>query len=141
MPTKYTVRVASNVQYEYWEAEADTFEEMLSAEQELRELKGGSRIEQAVNTVTKTFGKTSNVTAGSFGNKGQQSQQSLPEKVELGQHDGYAITLYPKGKFGPYVNAYQKGANPERINANLPKGADPSQIGLPEAIEILNEAA
>jgi hypothetical protein len=139
MPTKYTVRVASNVQYEYWEAEADTFEEMLSAEQELRELKDGNPVAQATATVKKTFGNTTNVTKGGFGNRG--AQQSQPEKVQLGEHDGYSITLYTKGKFGPYVNAYQKGASPERINANLPKGADPSQIDLSAAIEILNEAA
>lgn len=102
---------------------------------------GGSATAKAVETVKKGFGKTSTVevSAGNrFGNKAQQSQ---PEKVQLGEHDGYSITLYTKGKFGPYVNAYQKGANPERINANLPKGADPSQIDLPAAIEILNEAA
>jgi topoisomerase IA-like protein len=100
---------------------------------------GGSATTKAVETVKKSFGNTSNVTKGGFGNKG--AQQSQPEKVQLGEHDGYSITLYTKGKFGPYVNAYQKGANPERINANLPKGADPSQIDLPAAIEILNEAA
>jgi hypothetical protein len=38
MSTKYIVRVASNVPYEYWQAESDTFGEMLEAEAELREL-------------------------------------------------------------------------------------------------------
>lgn len=141
MSTKYTVRVASNVQYEYWEATSDTFEEMLSAEQELRELKDGGATEQAASTVKKTFGRTTEVKPkGAFG-QGRQSQQSLPDRVELGEHDGYTITLNVNGKFGPYINAYNKETKDRLKNTNLPKGMDPSQVDLPAAIEILSEAA
>lgn len=126
--------------YEYAEVRSEDFADFVEACANVVDHAGtgGSETAKAVETVKKTFGNTTNVTKGGFGQKAQQSQ---PEKVQLGEHDGYSITLYTKGKFGPYVNAYQKGASPERINANLPKGADPSQIDLPAAIEILNEAA
>lgn len=138
MPTKYTVRVASNVQYEYWEAEADTFEEMLAAEQELRELKGESRIEQAVNTAKKAFGNTTPVApAGGF--KGRQAQQSEPEELELGEHDGYKIYAKKSNYGGIYYSAFKKGA--ERINSRTIKGATVSQGTLEEAIDKISEAA
>lgn len=146
MATKYTVRVASPVAYEYWEAEADTFQELLAAEQELRELKaeagGDVTPAQGEANVKKAFGKTTEQPAksGGFGGKGGGGQQSLPDKIDLGEHDGYKITLYTKGKFGAYLNAYQKGADPERWNANLEKGADPSKVSLEEAVEILSAA-
>lgn len=145
---EYMRRFATGLDtYEFAEVRSEDFDDFVVATEMMAAHvanpgRSQGEVAQAVETVKKTFGNTSNVggnvTKGGFGQKAQQSQ---PEKVQLGEHDGYSITLYTKGKFGPYVNAYQKGANPERINANLPKGADPSQIDLPAAIEILNEAA
>jgi hypothetical protein len=140
MPTKYTVRVASPVQYEYWEAESDTFEEMLAAEQELRELKEqGQAAQAAVSTVKKTFGQVTEVKpAGAFG-KGRQAQQSEPEEVELGEHDGYKVYA-KRSKFGGvYYRAYKKGE--EAINSKSVKGMTVSQATLEQAIELLSEAA
>ncbi len=140
MSTKYTVRVASPVAYEYWEAEADTFQELLSAEQELRELKAeAGSTGAAVETVKKAFGKTTEVqpTSGGFGNKGRQEAE--PEAVKLGEHDGYTIEAR-KSKFGGvYFNAYN-GASKDRINANGPKGMKVSEATLQDAIDALSAA-
>lgn len=142
---EYMRRFATGLDtYEFAEVRSEDFDDFVVATEMMAAHvanpgRSQGEVAQAVETVKKTFGNTTNVTKGGFGNKG--AQQSQPEKVQLGEHDGYSITLYTKGKFGPYVNAYQKGASPERINANLPKGADPSQIDLPAAIDILNEAA
>jgi DNA topoisomerase-1 len=43
------------------------------------------------------------------------------------------VTLY-EGRYGPYVSDGQ-------TNASLPKGADPANIGLNEAVELLNARA
>lgn len=151
MSTKYTVRVASPVQYEYWEAEADTFEELLSAEQELRELKAQAGGEvppaQGVANVKKAFGNTTEQpsSGGGFGKKAsgfggnQGRQESTPDKIELGKHEGYTITLYTKGKFGPYVNAYNYDSKDKLPNKNLPKGADAASFTLDQAIELWAE--
>jgi len=147
MSTKYTVRVASPVAYEYWEATSDTFEELLSAEQELRELKaeagGSGSVQQATETVKKTFGKTTEVgsgsatTGGGFGNKGRQEAE--PDERELGEHDGYTITAR-KSKFGGvYFNAYNRDTK-ERINANGPKGMKVSEATKQDAIDALSAA-
>lgn len=141
MSTKYTVRVASPVAYEYWEAEADTFQELLSAEQELRELKaeaGGGSVAQATETVKKAFGKTTTVqSSGGFGNQGRQEAE--PEAVKLGEHDGYTIEAR-KSKFGGvYFNAYN-AASKDRINANGPKGMKVSEATLQDAIDALSAA-
>jgi len=157
MPTQYTVRVASPVQYEYWEATSDTFEELLAAEQELRELKdqGGGETAQAVATVKKAFGNTTTQPAtSSFGQKaggggattgfgkGQQAQQELPDEVKLGEHEGYKVTLNVKGqwaKFGPNVAGYNFETKDRLKPANLPKGMSPDQVDLETAIALLAE--
>lgn len=145
MSTKYTVRVASNVAYEYWEATSDSYQEMLSAEQELRELKAESGVENAKQQLggreveapkTSGFGQKK-ASGGGFGNKGRQ--QSAGEDRFLGKHDGYSINV-KNGKYGYYFNAYQKGADPERINANLADGQDPASVSLEDAIAALSEA-
>lgn len=136
MSTKYTVRVASPVAYEYWEATSDSYEEMLAAEQELRELKDQAATDGAVETVKKTFGKTTEQPAkkSGFGS----SQQSLPDKIELGEHEGYTITLN-KGKRGWYANAYNFKSRDRLDNKSLPKGVDPGKFTLSEAIELWSE--
>lgn len=145
MSTKYTVRVASPVAYEYWEATADTFEEMLSAEQELREVKaeagGSGTVAAATETVKKAFGKTTEVASGGaasgFGNKGRQEAE--PDERKLGEHEGYTITAR-KGKFGVYFNAYNFDTKDRLPNANAPKGASVSQVTLQDAIDALSAA-
>ena len=54
---------------------------------------------------------------------------------EIGAHpeDGEAILLYA-GRYGPYV---KHGG----INASLPKGADPEQLSVAEAVELLRARA
>lgn len=142
MPTKYTVRIPSNVQYGYYEIEADNFSDLAEAELTVLDYLGQQPADppQAVAAVKKAFGKTTEVKSGGFG-RGQQSQQSLPDRVELGEHDGYTITLNTTGKWGPYLNAYNKDTKDRLKNTNLPKGMDPSQVDLDKAIEILSEAA
>lgn len=147
MSTKYTVRVASPVAYEYWEATSDTFEELLSAEQELREAKaeagGSGSVAQATETVKKAFGKTTEVgsgsatTGGGFGNKGRQEAE--PEERKLGEHEGYTLTIR-KGKFGPYFNAYNYETKDRLPNANAPKGMKVSEATLQDAIDALSAA-
>ncbi|MDZ4761163.1 MAG: type I DNA topoisomerase [Alphaproteobacteria bacterium] len=64
---------------------------------------------------------------------GQRRGQAAPLR-ELGQHtDGEPIRLY-SGRFGPYL---KHGP----VNANIPKGADPADITLEQAIEIVNARA
>ena len=124
--------------YEYAEVRSDDFADFVEACANVADMVPQ---EQATATVKKTFGNTTTVKpAGGFGSKGRQSQQSLPDKVELGEHEGYTITLHTKGKFGPYVNAYN-GQTKERMNVNVPKRMDPSQVDLNAAIEILSDAA
>lgn len=141
MSTKYTVRVASPVAYEYWVAEADTFEELLAAEQELRELKaeaGGNQPAQAVETVKKAFGRTTEVkSSGGFGNKGRQEEE--PDERKLGEHEGYTLTIR-KGKFGPYFNAYNFDTKDRLPNVNAPKGMKVSEATLQDGIDALSAA-
>ncbi len=142
MAVEYMQRIVTG-DFAYAEVKADTFEEFVEASANLTDLVGEGK---AVETVKKAFGKTTEVKSGGgfgksssgFGNKGRQ--ESLPEKVELGEYDGYKVTLYTQGKFGPYVNAYKKGGDPERLNVNLSKGADPSEVDLDAAVEILKAA-
>lgn len=100
-----------------------------------------------VEAVKSTFGKTTEVKSenkpGGFGAKpsgfgGTSSQQSLPDKIELGTHEGYLITLQ-NGKFGWYANAYNRDTKQRLDNKNLPKGADPGKFGLAEAVALWSE--
>ncbi|MEZ5937110.1 MAG: type I DNA topoisomerase [Hyphomonadaceae bacterium] len=53
---------------------------------------------------------------------------------ELGEHpDGGPINLY-SGRYGPYI---KHGS----VNANIPKGSDPAEITLEQAIELVNARA
>lgn len=128
-------------QYEFAEVRSDNaadFEEAVAFMQD--HVGGGGATAKAVDTVKKSFGNTTEVKkSGGFGNnRGQQAQGSTDAR-ELGEHDGYKITAR-SGKFGPYFNAYQKGADPERINANLPKGMSLEQATLQDAIDTLSAA-
>ena len=50
---------------------------------------------------------------------------------ELGQHPQSGLELsVKKGRFGPYVTDGQ-------VNASVPKGRDPQEVGLEEAVELL----
>ena len=50
---------------------------------------------------------------------------------ELGEHPGNGLDLsVKKGRFGPYVTDGQ-------VNASLPKGRDPQEVDLTEAVELL----
>ena len=157
MPTKYTVRVASPVQYEYWEATSDTYEEMLSAEQELRELKqtttngGDPQQERAIQNLNNGGLRTSlpglsggqakpaALGGGLGGNRGQQAQQGGRDEIELGKlDDGTVITVHPTGKYGPYVKAYVPSTKDKHF-ANLPKGASPEQIDLATAVGLIEQ--
>jgi topoisomerase IA-like protein len=148
MPTKYIVRVASNVPYEYWQAESDTFAEILEAEQELRELKGGVDVaqEKAISTLTSNGVRTSlpglatqKPAAPRLGGGGQQQRQQYDD-VELGKlDDGTVITVHPTGKYGPYVKARNIPGREKAVFANLPKGAGPEQIDLATAIGLIEQ--
>ncbi|MBV6634597.1 MAG: DNA topoisomerase I, partial [Mameliella sp.] len=53
---------------------------------------------------------------------------------ELGDHpDGGALSVY-EGRYGPYVKW-------EKVNATLPKDADPKEITLEAAVALVNEKA
>jgi hypothetical protein len=93
---------------------------------------------KAVETVKKTFGKTTEQPAksGGFGNKGKQ--QAPDDDRFLGKHDGYGITV-KNGKFGYYFNAYNSESK-DRVNVNLPKGADPAVVTLQDAVDALSAA-
>lgn len=93
----------------------------------------------AVETVKSSFGNTTTVKQGGFGDKGRQAQQSEPDEVELGEHDGYKIYA-KKSKFGGiYYSAFKAGA--DRINSKSIKGATVGQATLAEAIDKISEAA
>ena len=64
-----------------------------------------------------------------------RGRRSKPAALkELGEHpDGGAITVR-NGRYGPYVNW-------GRVNATLPKGADPQSITVERALELIAEKA
>ncbi|TFG61656.1 MAG: DNA topoisomerase I, partial [Gemmatimonadales bacterium] len=64
--------------------------------------------------------------------RGRKAQAALRE---LGPHpaDGEVIKLFD-GRYGPYVKH-------AKVNASLPKGVDPNQITVEQAIELLAERA
>jgi len=142
--TKYTVRVASPVAYEYWEATSDTFEELLSAEQELRELKaaagsGDVSPAQAESNVKKAFGSTTEVSGGVFGgNKGRQEAE--PDERKLGEIEGYTITARKSKYGGVFFNAYNFETKDRKPNVNGPKGMKVSEATLEDAIAAYREA-
>ena len=141
MSVKFMRRYATG-DYEYAEIEADNFNEFVEADAALADHVSGQAVTKAVERVKSAFGKVTEVkSSGGFGNKsgGFSSQQSLPDSIELGEHEGYKISVYTKGKYGPCFNAYQKGASPEKWYANLPDGADPTQVTLEDAISALAE--
>lgn len=118
--------------YEYAEIEADDFNEFVEADAALADHVGGQAVEKAVEKAKSSFGKTTTVEKKSgFGN----SQQSLPDEIELGEHEGYTITIR-SGKFGWYANAYNRDTKERLKNQNLPKGVDPGKFTLAEAIEL-----
>jgi len=147
MSVEYMRRFATGLgQYEFAEVRSDQFEEFVEGAANLADYVSSNGGEvtpaQAEQNVKKAFGKTTEVkSSGGFGNKsgGFSSQQSLPDSIELGEHEGYKISVYTKGKYGPCFNAYQKGASPEKWYADLPKGADPAKVTLQDAIEALAE--
>jgi len=101
---------------------------------------GSTPTEKAVETVKRGFGKTTEVRSGGFGDKGRQAQQSEPEDRELGERDGYKITV-KKSKFGGvYFNAYNSDTK-ERINSKSVKGLTVNQATIEDAVEHLSEAA
>lgn len=146
MSTKYKVRVQSPVPYEFWEAETDTYEELVDAAAELNDLKaqagGDVTPAQGVANVKSAFGKTTTISGGggAFGKPAgsQGKQESAPDKRELGKHEGYTITIN-NGKFGYYANAYNYDSKDKLPNKNLPKGADPASFTLEQAIELWSE--
>lgn len=143
MSTKYKVRVQSPVPYEFWEAETDTYEELVDAAAELNDLKaqagGDVTPAQGVANVKKAFGKTTEQAPAKTGfGSSQGKQESAPDKRELGKHEGYTITIN-NGKFGYYANAYNYDSKDKLPNKNLPKGADPASFTLEQAIELWSE--
>jgi hypothetical protein len=95
--------------------------------------------EAGVEAAKKGFGKTTEQkSSGGFGNKGKQSGGSAELDKYLGDHDGYKVTV-KSGKFGPYFNAYNSTSK-DRINVNVPKGMDPEQATLQDAIDTISAA-
>lgn len=135
MSVEYTQRFVTG-DFAYAEIRADDFAEFVEASANLSDHLGTAA---AVETVKKTFGKTTTVpaTGGGFGNKGKQEAE--PESVDLGEHDGYTVQAR-KSKFGGvYFNAYHAGTK-ERLNANGPKGLKVSEATLQDAIDALSAA-
>lgn len=132
MSVKFMRRYATG-DYEYAEIEADDFNEFVEADAALADHVGGQAVEKAVEKAKSSFGKTTEQPAkkSGFGS----SQQSLPDKIELGEHEGYTITIQ-SGKFGWYANAYNRDTKERLKNQNLPKQADPGKFTLAEAIEL-----
>ncbi|MDF2234573.1 type I DNA topoisomerase [Albimonas sp. CAU 1670] len=65
--------------------------------------------------------------------RGGRGAAATPLK-ELGEHpDGGAISVYP-GRYGPYVKW-------DKVNATLPKDADPQTVTLEQALELVNAKA
>lgn len=159
MAKKYIVRVASNVPYEYWQGEGDSYGEMLEVEAELRELKAGGdpaqdRAIQALtdggvrtglpglNAAPKLGGTVPTMAALGLG-AGRQAQQPSGDDawkgVELGKlPDGTVITVHATGKHGPHVKAYIP-ATKAKVYANLPRGASAEQIDLATAIGLIEQ--
>lgn len=136
MSVKYTQRFVTG-DFAYAEIEADDFNEFVEATANLTDHLGGVATTQAVEKVKSSFGKTTTVSGGgSFGNKGKQ--ESTPDKIELGKHEGYTITIN-NGRFGYYANAYNYDSKDKLPNKNLPKGADPASFTLEQAIGLWAE--
>ena len=65
--------------------------------------------------------------------RGGRGAAATPLK-ELGEHpEGGAVAVYP-GRYGPYVKW-------EKVNATLPKDADPQSVTLEQALELVNAKA
>jgi DNA topoisomerase-1 len=63
-----------------------------------------------------------------------RGRQAIAPLKELGNHpDGEPVNLF-NGRFGPYI---KHGT----INANIPRGADPTTITLEQAIELVDARA
>lgn len=149
MSVEYMRRFATGLgQYEFAEVRSDNFEEFVEGAANLADYVAGSGGEvtpaQAEQNVKSAFGKTTTVSGGGFGAKksgfggNQGKQESTPDKIELGKHEGYTITIN-NGKFGYYANAYNYDTKDKLPNKNLPKGADPADFTLEQAIELWAE--
>lgn len=148
MAIKYTVRVASPVAYEYWEAVADSYQELVQAESELQqhraEQAGGpdAAEKQAVETLQKgglVGGLPGLKKSAPAGGKWQPGKTEDFNGKVLGEHDGFTVRIQ-NGNYGWYFNAYNKDTK-DRLNANFPKGLSPEQATLEIAVETLNERA
>lgn len=148
MSTKYTVRVASPVAYEYWEAESDSYEGLLEAEQLLREHRaeaaGDVTPAQGEANVKSSFGKTTEQKpafgggSSAFGGGNKGRQESNGDNRDLGEHEGYKLSVW-KGKFGWCFNAYNPNANPKKLYADLERNQDPATVTLDDAIEAIRK--
>lgn len=163
MAIKYTVRIASRKTYEFWEATADTFAEMVEAEAELRDHSNGGGVdpqpgdqaqEQAIGALQRQ-GLVRSLPglngggrpAPDFAPAGAQEavqplwrgtqQGSASDEKYLGEIDGYKVTA-KKGDYGPYVNFYNPTTK-DRQNANLPKGVSIERVTLDQAVQALND--
>jgi DNA topoisomerase-1 len=69
-----------------------------------------------------------------LGRGGRGARGAAPAGRPLGEHpEGGAVSVMP-GRFGPYVKW-------GKVNATIPKGADPEALGLDEAVDLVNAKA
>lgn len=156
MPAKFTARIPSNVQYGYYEVEADTVGDLVEGEAFILDhLKGQDVVqEKAINTLTSNGVRTSlpglsaakpatslGGSANGANTRPQQPQGDDAWKgVELGKlDDGTIITVHATGKYGPYVKARNIPGREKPVINNLPRGAAPEQIDLATAIGLIEQ--
>lgn len=149
MSVEYMRRFATGLgQYEFAEVRSDDFKEFVEGAANLADYvsdnsgNGGDvSPAQGEANVKKAFGKTTEQKPASsgFGNKGRDAQQSQPDKYELGEHDGYKVSVW-KGKYGWCFNAYNPNGDPKKLYADLPKGAEPAAQTLQDAVDAIAAA-
>ena len=153
MTVEYMRRFATGLdQYEFAEVRSENFQEFVEAAANLADYVLGSHVDvarsggadpaqdKAIQTLEKNGLRTSLPGLNkkpTFGGGSKPAGDDDWKGRTLGEVEGNEITAHATGKHGPFFKAYNKADKTKQFK-NMPKGLDPAEATLDDALAAFN---